>query len=72
MSYSHGLFSPVVVPLGAVHDTQGCQELMLFQYIIKDTIFKMSSNLNANCYGLSTWCHKSYFSSVGCRKQWRF
>jgi len=28
----------------------------------------MSSNPNANCYGLSTGFRKLYFPSVGCRK----
>ena len=31
-------------------------------------VFKMSSNLNANCYGFATWCSKLHFSSAGCRK----
>jgi len=35
----------------------------------KKTIFKMSSNLNENCYGLSTGYHKLYLFAVGCRKQ---
>jgi len=39
---------------------------MRFQYIIKKTIIRMSSDLKANFYGLSTGCRKLYFASVGC------
>jgi len=31
-------------------------------------VFKMSSNLNANCCGFATWYSKLHFSSARCRK----
>jgi len=31
-------------------------------------LFKTSSSLEANCYGLATGCRKLYFSFAGCRK----
>ena len=47
---------------------RGAVSWCLFQYIIKNTIFKMSSNTKTNCYGLSTGRRELYFPSVGCRK----
>ena len=38
-----------------------------FLYIIKNTIFKMSSNLKWNCYEFATGCSNFYLSSVGQR-----
>ena len=56
-------------PWGALYNTQGCRELIRFLilYHWKD-IFKMSSKLNPNCYGLATRCRKLYFCFVECCK----
>ena len=50
----------VVPNRGAICNTQGCREMILFSIYHRNDIFKMSPKLKTNCYRFATRCRKLY------------
>ena len=45
----------------AVFPNRGAPSYCVFQHILKNTIFKMSTNLKANCYWFRHWVQQIIF-----------